>query len=107
LKLTMERRFPDRPATDEENWGSSQNTGGTPKAQNSLFGKEKFIRLDTNPLTSSGLAKKDPPWASLFSVFGSAIFIRAFLVALLFAIVMLALRRYLLRDEDSFDARQD
>ena len=107
LKLTMERRFPDRPATDEKNWGSSQKTGGTPKAQNSLFGKEKFIRLDTNPLTSSGLAKKDPPWASLFSVFGSAIFIRAFLVALLFAIVMLALRRYLLRDEDSFDARQD
>jgi len=111
LKLTMERRFPDRPATDEENWGSSQNTGGTPKAQNSLFGKEKFVALNQNSLAVMDATKKEPVWASFFQAVGNPVFIRAFLVALLFAVVILALRQYLMRSlsrgEGSFDVRQD
>ncbi|MBI2098619.1 MAG: lamin tail domain-containing protein [Candidatus Wildermuthbacteria bacterium] len=111
LKLTMERRFPDRPAADEENWGSSKNTGGTPKAQNSLFGKEKFVTLNQNSLAVMDETKKEPVWASFFQAVGDPVFIRAFLVALLFAAVILVLRQYLMRSlprgEDSFDVRQD
>ncbi len=113
VKLTMERRFPDRHAADSENWGSSQNTGGSPKAQNSLFGKERFLALSQDSLANPAdllLTKKDPVWSSFFQIITNAIFIRAFLVAVLFAVAILALRRYLVRaepNEGSFDALQD
>jgi hypothetical protein len=92
LKLTMERRFPNRPANDPANWGSSQTSGGTPKAQNSLFEKEKFIAFQQ----SSSLIKKEPLWASFLPIASNTIFIRAFLVALGCSVAILALRRYLI-----------
>lgn len=114
LKLTMERRFPERDAGDPENWGSSQNTGGTPKAQNSLFGKERFLALSQASLATpedSLLTKREPIWSSFFQVITNAIFMRAFLVALAAAVAILALRRRLVRslgqDEGSFDALKD
>jgi hypothetical protein len=96
LKLTMERRFFDRPAADSENWGSSQEAGGTPKSPNSVFGKEAFLKLDSARHTED-LIKKDPIWVSFLEVITNAVFIRAFLVALLLAAGVLLLRRYLLR----------
>lgn len=115
IKLTMERRFFDRPVADPENWGSSQNAGGTPKAQNSVFGKEAFLKLDSvrgkDPSTSSGQAKKDPIWISFFKVITNAIFMRAFLVALLSAAGVLLLRQHLFHSRsqggDSSDALRD
>lgn len=107
LKLTMERRFPDKPAADPGNWGSSVSAGGTPKSQNSIFGKEAFLKLDSLR-QKQDFTKKDPVWASFFNSITNGIFIRASLVALLSAAGVLGLRRYLLRDsprdEDSFDA---
>ena len=93
LKLTMERRFFDREAGDSENWGSSQNEGGTPKAQNSLFGKEAFLKLDSVRQTKD-LTKKDSLWSSFVQTITNAVFIRAFLVALLSAAGVLLLSRY-------------
>ena len=110
LKLTMERRFFDRPAAEPKNWGSSQNAGGTPKAQNSIFGKEAFLKLDSIQRQYDP-TKKDPVWASFLHGITNAIFMRAFLVALLSAGGVLLLRRYLLRsssrDGDSSDALRD
>ncbi|HEY4509883.1 MAG TPA: lamin tail domain-containing protein [Candidatus Paceibacterota bacterium] len=110
LKLTMERRFFDREAADPENWGSSQDAGGTPKAQNSVFGKEAFLKLDSVE-QKQDLAKKDPLWSSFFQTIIDTVFIRSFLVALLSAVGVLLLRRYLLRSpspsEDSSDALRD
>jgi len=101
-KLTMERRFPDRASADPENWGSSRNTGGTPKAQNSVFGKERVLALGQNSLTDSTgalVTKKDQPWSSLVPVFSNSVFRRAFLVALAFAALLVYLRRYLVYPE--------
>ena len=107
LKLTMERRFSDREAGDPENWGSSQNTSGTPKAQNSIFGAEAFLKLDAAQ-QKQDLTKKDSLGSSFVQTITSAVFMRSFLVALLSAVGVLLLRRYLvrgsLRDEDSSDA---
>ena len=110
LKLTMERRFLDRPVSDPENWGSSQNAGGTPKAQNSVFGKEAFLKLDSIQQQYDP-TKKDSPWSSFVQTITNAVFMRAFLVALLSVAGVLLLRRYLLRgsprDGDSSDALRD
>ena len=110
LKLTMERRFFDRPAEDPENWGSSAIEGGTPKAQNSVFGKEAFLKLDSLQ-KEQDLMKKDPIWISFLEVITNGVFTRAFLVALLSVAGVLLLRRYLLRgsprDGDSSDALRD
>ena len=103
-KLTMERRFPNRDSADPDNWGSSQNTGGTPKAQNSVFGKERFFKLGQSSLVDSTgtlLTKKNQPWSSLVLVLSNAVFRRAFLVALAFAALLVYLRRYLVYPEQS------
>ncbi len=110
LKLTMERRFPDRAVADPENWGSSQNTGGTPGAQNNVFGKEAFLKLDSLQ-QKQDFTKKDPVWISFLEVTTNGVFMRAFLVAVLSAAAVLVLYRRLVRSpgqsEDSFDAGQD
>lgn len=110
-KLTMERRFPDRSSADPENWGLSRTTGGTPKAQNSIFGKERVLALGQNSLTDSTgalVTKKDQPWSSLVLVFSNGVFRRAFLLALAFAALLVYLRRYLVwQDEDSFGVLKD
>jgi len=110
-KLTMERRFPDRDSADPENWGSSRNTGGTPKMKNSIFGKERVLALGQNSLTDSTgtlVTKKDQPWSSLVLVFSNGVFRQASLVALAFAALLVYLRRYLVsQDEDSFGALKD
>jgi len=100
-KLTMERRFPDRDP-DPENWGSSRNTGGTPKTENSIFGKERVLALGQSSLTDSTgtlVTKKDQPWSSLTLVLSNTVFRRAFLVALAFAALLVYLRRYLVYPE--------
>lgn len=105
-KLTMERRFADRSANDAQNWGSSLRTGGTPKTQNSLFEKEKFVVSAQNQVS----IKKESAWSSLVQGITNTLFIRAFLIALLFAAAILALRRYLvsgLPSGGSCDARKD
>ncbi len=106
LKLAMERRFPSRPANDSVNWGSSQNTGGTPKSQNSLFEKERFATLTQSSIS----IKKDPVWVYFLQGITNKVFMRAFLVALLCAAAILVLRRYLIlgleRGEGSSDARK-
>ena len=112
IKLTMERRFPDRPAADSDNWGSSQNTGGTPKVKNSLFGRERFLQLDErSSVTLKNATKRDPVWASLLQVLTDKVFMIALLFALGSAVAILALRRHLVRspsqDANSFDARRD
>jgi hypothetical protein len=94
LKLTMERRFSDKAAANPENWGSSQDVGGTPKAQNSVFGKEAFLKLDSVRQTQDP-TKKDPPWSSFVQTITSAVFTRALLVALLSVVGILLLRRKL------------
>lgn len=107
-KLTMERRFPGRASEDPENWGSSQNTGGTLRAENSIFGKERFLALGQGSSTDALIIKKDQPWSSLVSILSNTVFIRAFLAALVFAILLVGLRRYLAsQDEDSFGALKD
>jgi len=106
-KLTMERRFPDRDSADPENWGSSRITGGTPKNQNSIFGKERILALGADS-TGTLVTEKDQPWSSLVLVFRNSVFRRAFLVALAFAALLVYLRRYLVwQDEDSFGALKD
>ncbi len=104
LKLTMERRFPDKPAADPENWGSSISAGGTPKAQNSIFGKEAFLKLDSLR-QKQDFTKKDPVWVSFLKVITNGVLMRASLVALFSAAGVLVLRWYLLRglspNEDS------
>ena len=115
-KLTMERRFTDRPASDAENWGSSQNAGGTPKSQNTLFGKERALQLDgQSSVLLTNATKKEPFWAPFLQILTNRIFIRAFLFSLVSASAILALRRYLLswrsrsaesRGAGSYGARQ-
>lgn len=95
IKLTMERRFSDRDASDPENWGSSQNAGGTPKAQNSIFGKEAVLKLDSVQQTKDP-TKKDSLWSSFAQTITNAVFMRAFLAALLSAAAILLLRRFVL-----------
>ncbi len=110
LKLTMERRFFDREAGDQENWGSSQNAGGTPGAQNSVFGKEAVLKLDA-VRQNQDLTKKDSLWSSFVQTITNTVFMRAFVVALLSAAGILLLRRYLLRsssrDGGSSDALRE
>ena len=112
IKVTMERRFPDLAANDPENWGSSRNAGGTPKSQNSLFGKERVLSLSQNPgFSSSDAIKKEPFWSSFFETLTNRIFIRAFLFALVSAAAILVLRQHLLgslsQDASSLGARRD
>ena len=95
IKLTMERRFPEQPASDPENWGSSQNAGGTPKAQNSVFGREAFLKLDS-VARHQDLIKKDSMRSSFIQTITNAVFMRAFLLALLSAVGVLLLRRHVL-----------
>ena len=73
LKLTMERRFFDRAVADPENWGSSAIEGGTPKAQNSVFGKEAFLKLDS--IQQYDLTKKDSLWSSFVQTITNTVFI--------------------------------
>ena len=94
LKKTMEIWNPSQPANDPENWGTSLKIGGTPKAENSIFGKEKeeFAKRGID------LAAKEQFKNSLLGP-STDIVNRitgvAFLIALLSAFVILLLKHYL------------
>ena len=45
-KRTMERWKPADSGNDPKNWATSKNVGGTPKAQNSIFGMAKLEALE-------------------------------------------------------------
>jgi hypothetical protein len=103
-KLTMERRFPEQDARDAENWGSSLRSGGSPKAANSIFGKEAVLHLDT--LASAQQITKKDPKGSFFSssAMVNVVFIKAILLAFLSSLSVFLLRRYLQKkDASSFD----
>lgn len=93
-KLSMERRFPEQDAGDRANWGSSILTGGTPKAENSIFGKEAIVELE--PQAFSAIAKESPSELPFADVFTNAVFILALLLALASALLVLLVRGYLL-----------
>ena len=93
-KLTMERRFAGRPANNPENWGSSERMGGTPKAQNTLFEKE---RLRPQASSEFGQPKKASFLASLVAAIGNKTFLLAFTLAALLAAGVLFLRHRLIR----------
>lgn len=104
-KVTMERRFPQRPANDPDNWGSSQNTGGTPKMQNSVFGTERFGTLSP-AISAIEISKKEPFWFSLWDTVTTRVFMRAFGIALVSAAGILALRQHVRPpNEGSYDDR--
>ena len=105
---TMERRFPERAGDDKNNWGTSFSVGGTPKAENSIFGKE--IGIQNNAKEAVALNnKKEERFASSFLVEFRFVLTSAALLALGSVVLILVLRRYLLRsaDEDSYDVQQD
>ena len=106
-KTTMERRFPDRDASNPESWGSSIEIGGTPGAKNTLFGKEAIVRLDKQD--ASLIAKQSSRELSLLPVVTSTVFILALLLALASALAVLLFRGYLTQEEQgggSSGARQ-
>jgi hypothetical protein len=101
-KLTMERRFADRDASDAKNWGTSLISGGTPKEKNSVFGKEAVLDLigraaEDTPSIGLGQEKKRSPWSLLFETITNKIFILAFLLSAVLSALILLFRRYLSR----------
>lgn len=100
-KQTMERRDPFKPGNNAENWGTSLNPGGTPKAQNSIFGKRKEAPEKMMPGNPQGLAsfeaqtKKDFQTSS-FDLINRATLIAA-ITALLSSLFILGLRLWLRR----------
>jgi len=64
IKLTMERRFSDRSASDKDNWGSSMAAGGTLGCENRIFEQEAILNLDINKNVQA--AKKKRPCMACF-----------------------------------------
>ena len=99
----MERRNPLESGNTKENWATSANVGGTPKAQNSVFGvlanEKKAQKKETKEnLLASSLEINNLP---------ASIFILAGLIAFVSAVLILAFRRYLGRLEQNQEAEQD
>jgi hypothetical protein len=107
-KLTMERRFPDRHANEAANWGSSVQSGGTPKAKNSIFEQEAVLDLGSGEEVFSG-TKKGRSLPFLAGLAQYDIFRGAMILAASLGLLVVLLRRYLLAppSEGSFDGRKD
>lgn len=98
-KYTMERWKPKEPADDLTNWGTSIGVGGTLKADNSIVSLESLSEVEVAAVVYE---KKDSLQSSLREVgFLNSIFLRGLILALLSAVLILGLRRYLVYPEQS------
>ena len=93
-KQSMERWNPLTSANDPENWRTSLEIGGTPKAENSIFGKEKseFEKKGIDATSQEQLKNSllGPSTDIINRTTGIA-----FLIALLSALLILLLKHYL------------
>jgi len=101
-KRTMERWSVQNSGNDPENWVTSLDSGGTPGLPNSIFGKTKeelYPSEDTiNTINLSGEALKKDLTGSQFNLVHPTTLIVLF-IALLSALGILLLRRYLLKTQ--------
>lgn len=98
-KQSMERWNPLTSANDPENWRTSLEIGGTPKAENSIFGKEKseFEKKGIDAAVQEQLKNSlgGPSTDIINRTTGVA-----FLIALLSALLILLLKRHLRSAEE-------
>lgn len=98
-KQSMERWNPLTAANDPENWRTSLEIGGTPKAENSIFGKEKseFEKKGIDAASQEQLKNSlgGPSTDIINRTTGIA-----FLIALLSALLILLLKHYLRSAEE-------
>lgn len=98
FKQTMERWDPLKPGNDPENWGTSLEAGGTPKAQNSIYGQAPYqssLRSD-----ATGYTKKDSFESSARNIVFTPVFLKALILALGSAAAALFLKRRLERPHE-------
>ena len=100
-KRTMERWKPADSGNDPKNWATSKHVGGTPKAQNSIFGLAKLEALENlGTALSNGVRKRAErnsfePFSDGF-FWPNSLFLKALILAFgsVFAILFLKYRLY-------------
>jgi len=95
-KRTMERRFPENPPGDPENWGTSGESGGTPGVENSVFGKKTAPSLQGTSPGNEQASQLIDRRGSVPRVLAPP-FPLAFLLAAVSSLLALAARRRILR----------
>ena len=94
-KYTMERWKPLEAGNSPDNWATSLSSGGTPKTQNSIFGKESIDIQKMIPQSGFATAGQLSSRSSVTNILLSSVFLLALAMSLVSVVGILFLKKYL------------